>query len=125
MQAIYFPKNLLELKPGELFYIKSNHDEYSLWFDLLKKLPEHSFVSNINHQAGLTIENFLNQETPKDDIERTLGVTIVSRNRLAQLNDTKINDTFLNLLKKVRGLFNNSVFSFCYFLFKHFFKHNF
>ena len=101
MQAIYFPKNLVELKQGEVFYVKSNHDEYSLWFDILKKLPEHSFVNNIN-QASLTIETFLNQETPKDENERTLGATIVSRNRLAQLNDKKINEIFVSLLKKVR-----------------------
>jgi hypothetical protein len=103
MQAIYFPKNLVELKQGDVFFVKSNHDEYSLWFDILKNLPVHSFVNNIN-QASLTIENFLNQETPKDENEneRTLGATIVSRNRLAQLNDNKINDTFVSLLEKVR-----------------------
>jgi hypothetical protein len=100
MQAVYFPKNLIELKQDEVFYVKCNHDEYSLWFDLLKKLPEHSFVSNIN-QASLTIENFLNNETPKEETERSLGVTIVSRNRLAQLNDTFVNDKFVTLLKKV------------------------
>ena len=101
MQAIYFPKNLVELKQGDVFFVKSNHDEYSLWFDILKNLPVHSFVNNIN-QASLTIENFLNQETPKDENERTLGATIVSRNRLAQLNDKKINEIFVSLLKKVR-----------------------
>ena len=104
MQAIYFPKNLLELKKDEVFYIKCNHDEYSLWFDVLKKLPEHSFVSNIN-QNSLTIESFMNAEVSKVDSERTLGATIVSRNRLAQLNDSVKNDMLVTILKKVH-IFN-------------------
>ena len=100
MQAIYFPKNLLDLQKNELFYIKCNHDEYSLWFDVQKKMPEHSFASNIN-QNSLTIESFMNQEVTKVDTERSLGATLVSRNRLAQLNDSKNNEMLVSLLKKV------------------------
>ena len=36
-----------------------------------------------------------------DEDERSLGLTLVSRNRLAQLNDTNRNEKFINLLEKV------------------------
>ena len=109
MQAIYFPKNLIELKKGEHFFIKCNHDEYSLWFDVLNsKLPEYALISTKfnsmlqrKNQSKYTIETFLNEEVPKESTERSLGATIVSRNRLAQLNDPTKNDMLVSLLKKV------------------------
>jgi protein arginine N-methyltransferase 7 len=79
MQAIYFPNDLIHLEKNQKFFIECNHDEYSLWF-------------NVSHYRP-----FSNDENQ----ERSLGITMVSRNRLAQLNDTKINDMFLSLLKQV------------------------
>ncbi len=81
MQAIYFPKNYFSLKKGDELYVSCNHDEYSLWFDVLRPLELSS--------SGNLVE------------ERSLGNTIVSRNRLGQLNDTDRTDMFLRLFKKV------------------------
>ncbi len=96
MQAIYYPKNVLNLNKNEKFFVKCNHDEYSLYFDLISS-QEYSETLKKNS----TIEKFVseNNEIVKD--ERSLGLTLVSRNRIAQLNDTTRNDLFLNLLQKV------------------------
>jgi alpha-L-arabinofuranosidase len=37
MQAIYFPIDYIYLKKNESFFVYSNHDEYSLWFNVNKK----------------------------------------------------------------------------------------
>jgi hypothetical protein len=106
MQAIYYPKNSLKLNQNEKFYIKCNHDEYSLYFDIVLK-PEHSAKSIKNY----TVEEFLTENGDKEDdlnqtdSERSLGLTLVSRNRLAQLNDSKRNDMFIKLLSKVFQIF--------------------
>lgn len=89
MQAIYFPKNLLEFKKDDKFLIQCVHDEYSLWFDL--------FPISSKESLSKLKSNY-------DDV--SLGVTIVSRNRLAQLNDTSRNDMFIRLLKKVSQITN-------------------
>ena len=34
MQAVYFPSKQIEIKHGESVNLVSNHDEYSLWFDV-------------------------------------------------------------------------------------------
>ena len=78
MQAIYFPKSIVELNSGQRFYVDCNHDEYSLWFDVATTKPDESVR----------------------DAMRSLGSTLTSRNRLAQLNDTATNDMFVGLLKK-------------------------
>ena len=84
MQAIYFPKQVVELKKEEKFQIECNHDEYSLWFDVSKT----KFPSSVVRKE-----------------ERSLGMTLVSRNRLSQLNDSRRNQMFLQLMKKV--IWNN------------------
>jgi hypothetical protein len=78
MQAIYFPKDIVELQSGQSFFVDCNHDEYSLWFDVSLAEPE------------------------ADTEERSLGSTLISRNRLSQLNDSKTNEMFIKLLKKVK-----------------------
>ena len=80
MQAVYYPKMFTKVDRDEKFYIKCNHDEYSLWFDIKKSKTE----------------TFMNE-----DDERSLGITLLSRNRLGQLNDTERNLKFINLFKKV------------------------
>jgi protein arginine N-methyltransferase 7 len=97
MQAIYYPKNVLNLNKNDKFYVKCNHDEYSLYFDLISNQEYSARLNKIS-----TIEKFVseNKEISNED-ERSLGLTLVSRNRLAQLNDTKRNDMFLNLLQNV------------------------
>ena len=84
MQAIYFPSRLIEFKKDETILIECLHDEYSLKFDVFNH-DEKETVYNSNISIG----------------EISLGMTLVSRNRLAQLNDHKRNDMFLHLLKKV------------------------
>jgi hypothetical protein len=69
---------------NENFIINCNHDEYSLWFDVDKSIKNHSDQVN--------------------DDERSLGATIVSRNRLGQLNDIDRNKMFTNILEKVKFL---------------------
>ena len=86
-QAIYYPKNVLNLKKNELFEISCDHDEYSLWFDLNRK--------------GLAKQNGNGNEHVQNDCQRSLGVTIVSRNRLGQLNDMERNQMFIDVLEKV------------------------
>ncbi|CAF0727754.1 unnamed protein product [Brachionus calyciflorus] len=83
MQAIYFPTQIKEFSKDEKFLIECEHDEYSLKFDVFR-YSEKEYV--------------LNSDRPIGDI--SLGMTLVSRNRLSQLNDHKRNDMFLNLLKK-------------------------
>lgn len=78
MQAIYFPKQVVDVKKDEKFQVECNHDEYSLWFDVYKTKNESS----------------------KEE-ERSLGMTLVSRNRLSQLNDLQRNQMFIKLMKKV------------------------
>jgi len=94
MQAVYFPKRILDVNKGDNFYIECNHDEYSLWFDTANK-PKRT------QEQNSSIESFANEVDSAYSIERSLGITLVSRNRLAQLNDTDRNDLFIALLKKV------------------------
>lgn len=84
MQAIYFPSRLIEFKKDEKFFIECLHDEYSLKFDVFS-YDEKKAIFNSNASIG--------------DI--SLGMTLISRNRLAQLNDKNRNDMFMRLLKKV------------------------
>lgn len=44
MQAIYYPLSDLRVEEGEEITLISNHDEYSLWFDV-SKLPAR-YISN-------------------------------------------------------------------------------
>jgi hypothetical protein len=78
---------VLDLKKNDPIKISCNHDEYSLWFDVYKK----NFEKQNGHKNG----------NGKIDCERSLGVTIVSRNRLGQLNDLKRNNMFMKVLEKV------------------------
>lgn len=80
MQAIYFPSRMLHLKKDEEFIVECNHDEYSLWFDV--------------HSSGY-------QPETKKSAERSLGLTLISRNRLSQLNDSNRNNMLIRLMKKV------------------------
>ena len=94
MQAVYFPKRILDVKKGDSFYIECNHDEYSLWFDMTDKSKQTRDPSN-------SIESFVNEAEYECTFERSLGITLVSRNRLAQLNDINRNEKFIALLKMV------------------------
>jgi hypothetical protein len=87
MQAIYFPKSIVELTSGQQFFVDCNYDEYSLWFDVTLTKPDVVSVQD----PGL----------------RSLGSTLTSRNRLSQLNDPKTNDMFVKLLKKVTVIYFN------------------
>lgn len=84
MQAVYFPSKLIDLQTNEKFFISCQHDEYSLKFDV-HKYSEKNLVLNSNQLI--------------EDIN--LGTTMLSRNRLSQLNNEKRNDMFISLLKKV------------------------
>ena len=77
MQAVYFPTFQKDLIENESFFVKCNHDEYSLWFNIFKSKEE------------------------IQSIEQPLAISIVSRNRLAQLNDKNRNNMFIDILKQV------------------------
>ena len=36
MQAIYYPQTRMKAEKGEEIVVHSNHDDYSLWFDVTK-----------------------------------------------------------------------------------------
>jgi protein arginine N-methyltransferase 7 len=78
MQAVYFPENYYQFDKNDIIRVTCNHDEYSLWFD-------------VNEQ----------NELQKISQERSLGCTLMSRNRLAQCNDAERNNMFIRLFKKV------------------------
>lgn len=92
MQAIYFPKKPIALKKDEEFLVKCCHDEYSLWFD----------TSLLNGQK----DDFDSYFPGSDELPLSLP-TIVSRNRLSQLNDPKRSAMLLKLLSEVFDLFIN------------------
>ena len=77
MQAIYFPTNYLNVGKNEDFYLNCNHDEYSLWFEVSKE------------------KEILNNKEPD------VTLSLVSRNRLLQINDYERNEKFLNIFKQV------------------------
>lgn len=83
MQAIYFPTYSLSLKTDELFYVKCNHDEYSLWFDVFTE-----------DQIKNDLKNCIKFKQP-------MRMSLVSRNRLAQINDKKRSEMIKSALKKV------------------------
>ena len=90
MQAIYFPKKPITLRKDEEFLVKCCHDEYSLWFD----------TSSLNDQTA----DFNSYFPSSDELPLSLP-TIVSRNRLSQLNDTKRSTMLIKLLSEVLCLF--------------------
>lgn len=86
MQAIYFPTYYLNVEKNENFYLKCNHDEYSLWFEIFSK---NEFENN-NQKCIESIP--------------PIALSLVSRNRLLQINDRNRNDMFYKLLKDVSWL---------------------
>jgi hypothetical protein len=85
MQAVYFPQNYYDFKVGQNIEITCNHDEYSLWFDVVNPLDR-------------TTHDLTHIKSTED---RSLGYTLMSRNRLAQCNDNERNEMFIRLFKKV------------------------
>jgi protein arginine N-methyltransferase 7 len=84
MQAIYYPTNSLQIKnEDEELTLKSNHDEYSFWFDICSKNVENS--------------------APKLEMPpSTPGIHLaVSRSRLGQINDLEHITTLIKAIKKV------------------------
>jgi protein arginine N-methyltransferase 7 len=82
MQAIYYPQQHLTVKEGEEFCVISNHDEYSLWFDVTE--------ANCENEAA------------KKPAVCTCGAHLsFSRTRLGMLNDTKKNDKYIQALQKI------------------------
>lgn len=77
MQAIYFPTNYLSVEKNENFSLSCNHDEYSLWFEVAKE------------------KEILNDQEPN------VTLSLVSRNRLLQINDIERNQRFLNIFKQI------------------------
>ena len=80
MQAIYYPLTELEVKTGESFSLVSNHDEYSLWFDLTRE-----------KEPGPTP-----MPRPSPGIHLA-----VSRQRLGQINDPARNSAVLSALAAI------------------------
>jgi hypothetical protein len=83
MQAIYFPTNSLSLKTDESFYVKCNHDEYSLWFDVFTEAQVKNDYKNCV------------------EFKQPMRMSLISRNRLAQINDRKRTEMMKRALKKV------------------------
>ena len=83
MQAIYYPYQHITLEENEKFYLKCNHDEYSLWFNVFTK------------------DEIQGDYLKCASMEQPFEYSLVSRNRLAQINDKTRNKMFTDLLKKV------------------------
>lgn len=82
MQAIYYPKTQTDVVKGETLNLVSCHDEYSLWFDVVKTpVPNSSSVSLPDPEPGLHLA--------------------MSRARLGQVNSQMRNKTFANAIKKL------------------------
>jgi protein arginine N-methyltransferase 7 len=67
----------LSLEENEHFFLSCNHDEYSLWFEVAKE------------------QKLVNDQEPN------VTLSLVSRNRLLQINDIERNQRFLNIFKQV------------------------
>jgi len=74
MQAIYFPNQEIEIIKGESVTLVSNHDEYSLWFDVNKQ----------NQEIIKTQSTYLP----------------MTRSRLFQVNNTEANQIYIRALKE-------------------------
>jgi hypothetical protein len=87
MQAVYYPTKIINVDKDEKFYLKSNHDEYSLWFNVFTKEEVEQ-----DHKKCL-------------EMEQPFEYSLVSRNRLAQINNKTRNKLFSEILKKVYLLY--------------------
>jgi len=82
MQAIYYPKASTEVKKGESFHLVSCHDEYSLWFDVVKTpVSPTDPISLPDPQPGLHLA--------------------MSRTRLGQVNNKSRNEKFVKNIKQL------------------------
>merc|ERR1719270_2964247 len=82
MQAIYYPKASTEVKKGESFHLVSCHDEYSLWFDVVKTpVSPRDPISLPSPEPGLHLA--------------------MSRTRLGQVNNEARNRVFSRAIKKL------------------------
>nr|XP_022342003.1 protein arginine N-methyltransferase 7-like [Crassostrea virginica] len=81
MQAIYYPNQPLSVQKGENVKIISNHDEYSLWFNL---------------QSENSVENSFS-----DGPACVCGMHVTfSRSQIGMLNDPHRHDIYTSLLKQ-------------------------
>jgi protein arginine N-methyltransferase 7 len=83
MQAIYYPTKYISLQANETFYLKCNHDEYSLWFNVFTK------------------KEVEEAQTKCLDMRQPFEYSLVSRSRLLQINDKTRNSMFADLLRMV------------------------
>lgn len=74
MQAIYFPNQEIQVNKGDNLNLISNHDEYSLWFDVKPQ----------------------NQETTKT----SLSHLPMSRTRLLEVNNSESNKIYISALRE-------------------------
>lgn len=83
MQAIYYPRSQTEVREGEKVELVASHDEYSLWFDVVKKSEEvpAGQVKLPSPQPGLHLA--------------------MSRTRLGQINSHGRNRTLAAMLRKI------------------------
>ncbi|KAK3086794.1 hypothetical protein FSP39_023581 [Pinctada imbricata] len=81
MQAVYYPSIPLKVSKGEEVQVISNHDEYSLWFDVQKSSDE--------------------DQAPSSGPACTCGIHLTySRSRLGMLNDPVRRNTYKSVLSK-------------------------
>lgn len=88
MQAVYYPLRTPEVTKRQQLNIISNHDEYSLWFDISQDPKE--AIGQV--------------EMPRP----TCGVHLaLSRTRLGQINDTQRNEKYVGAMKKAIDRFHS------------------
>ena len=83
MQAVYYPRNSLEVHKGEEVKVISNHSEYNLWFDVEKE-----DLSSISSK-------------PSNGPDCTCGIHVaLSRTHLGMMNDISRRQILTDVLTK-------------------------
>lgn len=80
MQAVYYLPKPLTLQTGDSFILNSNHDEYSLWFDVFHAKSD------------------IKQSVPRHECSCSMHMTY-SRSRIGQLNQSQRNKRFIRYLE--------------------------
>ena len=57
MQAVYYPSKVIEVRNGDEVKVVSNHSEYNLWFDVIKRYNVNNFISSNMFKFLLTLIN--------------------------------------------------------------------
>ncbi len=100
MQAVYYPLSDMKVQTGERICVISNHDEYSLWFDVTGKEKRYRII---NEDSCIPYHVIFFSAVSQVEMPHPMcGVhLVVSRTRLGQMNDVERNFKYLSCLRKM------------------------